>query len=126
MTPPTIRVVDDDRQILRLFVAILEEGGYRVQSASSGEDALKVLREVPIDLMVLDLSMPEPDGFDLLKRLRASTPGLRIVVVSGYLQGALLKAAEFLGATASLNKTDAPRLLLQTVQGILQKHPRDK
>lgn len=120
---PQVLVVDDDPQILKLFVQILERGGYSVVPVSSGEYVMKTLQEVPIDVVVLDLSMPEPDGFDLLKQLRACMPGLRIVVVSGYLQGALLKAAELLGATATISKTDAPRRLLPTVREILQRFP---
>ena len=120
---PTILVVDDDPQILALFAEILGKGGYSVRLTSCGRDALQLLREEPVDLVVLDLSMPEPDGFELLKTLRASLPGLRIVVVSGYLQGALLEAARMLGATATLSKSDAPASLLQTVRGILRGFP---
>ncbi len=119
----TILVIDDDLAILKLFGTILEDGGYSVQLSHSGGDAKKLLRQTPIDLVVLDLNMPEPDGFDLLKELRASMPGLRIVVVSGYLDGALLKAAEWLGATAALSKSDAPGMLVKTVKDILQKFP---
>ncbi len=119
----TILVIDDDLAILKLFGTILEDGGYSVKLSHSSGDAKKLLRQTPIDLVVLDLNMPEPDGFDLLKELRASMPGLRIVVVSGYLDGALLKAAEWLGATAALSKSDAPRMLVKTVKDILQKFP---
>ena len=116
----SILVIDDEVAILKFFGEILEEGGYAVHTASSGLEGLKILREVPVDLVVLDLSMPEPDGFELLTSIRASLPGLRIIVVSGFMEGALLEAARVLGATAALSKVDAPRLLLQTVRNILQ------
>ncbi len=116
----SILVIDDEASILRLFRKILEEGGYKVSVASSGREGLKIMREVPVDLVVLDLSMPEPDGFELLKSIRAALPGLRILVVSGYLDGALLNAARLLGATATLAKNDAPKLLLPTVRSILE------
>ena len=118
---PGILVVDDDPQILKLFSRILTRGGYEVRTENSGKRAMKALEENPVDLMVLDLSMPEQDGFEILKKLRASRPGLRILVTSGCLGGALLKASEFLGATAVLNKADAPRELLSTVNHLLQK-----
>ena len=98
---PTILVVDDDLAVLKLFGRILEKGGYSVRVVSSVPVAIDVLREANIDLLVLDLSMPGPDGFDLLKELRTTAPSLGIVVVSGYLQGALLKAAELVGAVAA-------------------------
>jgi CheY-like chemotaxis protein len=118
--PHRILVVDDDPQVLRLFVQILTKGGYSVIETNRSSAAVEILGEKPIDLLVLDLDLPRPDGFEVLKSLRRERPGLRVLVVSGYMQGALLKASELLGATASLAKTDAPRLLLKTVNAILK------
>jgi CheY-like chemotaxis protein len=113
-------VVDDDPRILKLFSQILTNGGYEVRAESSSRKALEALDGAnSFDLVVLDLSMPTPDGFDVLKSVRARRPGMRVLVVSGYLGGALLEAAELLGATASLNKTDAPKMLLPTVSQLL-------
>ena len=114
-----ILLVDDDPDILKFFKRLLDEDGHSVVAVDSGSAALCVLQAEAIDLLVLDLSMPAPDGFDLLKSLRASMPGLPILIVSGFMQGSLLKVSELLGATASLSKTDAPRLLLETVNRIL-------
>ena len=78
-------------------------------STNSGASALDILKTAaPIDLMVLDLSMPKPDGFEVLKAVRSKWPGLRILVISGWMDGALLKSAKILGATFALGKTDAP------------------
>jgi CheY-like chemotaxis protein len=118
--PPHIVVADDDPQILKLFTRLLTKHGYSVTPVDSGTGALQALDEQPVDLLVLDLSMPQPDGFDLLKSLRRDRPGLRILVISGFMQGALLKASEILGATASLSKTEAPASLVKTVDALLQ------
>lgn len=123
-TKSRILVIDDDPQVLALFGRILEKGGYEVLLAASGKDVMTLIQQNVADAVVLDLSTPEPDGFDLLKKLRTSVPGLPVLVVSGYLQGVLLKAAELLGATATLSKTDAPKHLLQTVSDLLQAQPR--
>jgi CheY-like chemotaxis protein len=121
---PRILVVDDDPQVLKLFGTILRKGPYSVILLSGGDRVIPTLRESRFDLLVMDLSMPEPDGFDLLKRLRSEMPGLRILVVSGYLGGRLLKAAELLGAASTLSKTEAPAKLLDTVERLLGKYPR--
>lgn len=116
-----ILVVDDDPQVLDLFSRILAEGGYSVRTEKTGKGALRLLEKSgPIELLILDLSMPKPDGFEILKAVRAHRPGLRVLVTSGFLGGPLLKASEFLGATASLAKTDAPKLLLKTVNDLLR------
>jgi DNA-binding NarL/FixJ family response regulator len=80
---------------------------------------MQAIQHDPVDLLVLDLSMPEPDGFEMLKVLRATKPDLKILVISGFIQGILLRAAQLVGATATLNKTDAPELLLPTVRDLL-------
>jgi CheY-like chemotaxis protein len=117
-----ILIVDDDPQILNLFAKILTQGGYVVVTENSGANVVSALESKgPFDLVVLDLSMPEPDGFETLKMLRATRPGLRIVVTSGFLGGALLQASEILGATTSLNKDEAPTKLLPTVNSILRR-----
>jgi CheY-like chemotaxis protein len=118
---PRVLVVDDDPQVLKLFSKILTKGGYVVRTETSSQRAITELDAQPVDLVVLDLSMPEPDGFEVLKALRARRPGLRILVTSGFMGGALLDAAQLMGATATLDKTEAPRLLLQTVNDLLQR-----
>ena len=119
-TTPHILVVDDDPHVLAFFTGLLVNGGYSVTSVDSGKEAIEVLQHKSVDLLILDLNMPPPDGFEILKILRAQRPGLRILVISGFMQGALLKASELLGATASLDKANAHESLLKTVNALLR------
>src|SRR5437868_5403440 len=116
----SILVVDDDPSVLKLFETILKRGGYSVITAASGERALEVLRNQTVSLVVLDISMPEPDGFEILQVIRSHLPGLRVLAVSGFLGGALLDAAKHLGAAAALNKADASEQLLERVNDLLR------
>jgi CheY-like chemotaxis protein len=116
---PHILIVDDDRQVLRFFKKTLEESGYTVTATTSGKQALAFIQKSMPDLLVLDLEMPEPDGFDILKAERAKFPHLRTIVVSGYLHGALLQAAKIFGATATLEKPVAPDALVAKVREML-------
>ena len=72
MTAPLRRVlvVDDDDDIRLLLEELLRGAGYGVQTAKDGRDALRTFHANPTDLVVLDLSMPELDGFETLDRLR--------------------------------------------------------
>ena len=65
-----ILVVDDDADIRLLVAALLETAGYAVESCANGGEALRVFHERPADLVLLDISMPELDGFETLERLR--------------------------------------------------------
>ena len=116
---PHILVVDDDRQVLRYMRNVLEKSGYAVTATTSGKRALAIIQERIPDLLILDLNMPEPDGFDVLKAERSKFPYLRILAVSGYLHGALLEAAELLGAAATLEKPVTADVLAAKVRDVL-------
>lgn len=115
-----VLIVDNDPEVQDLFIKILSKGGYSVTATDQSSEVVRILSSEPLDLLVLDLEMPQPNGIDILKALRAGRPGLRILAISGYLEGAVLKASELLGATASLRKSDAPELLLKTVEAIMK------
>jgi DNA-binding NarL/FixJ family response regulator len=90
-----------------------------VITAISGEAAFQILQEKPVNLVVLDLKMPEPDGFSILQALRVKHPKLKILVISAFVSGGVLKASELVGATASLNKADAPKQLVASVRRLI-------
>ncbi|MGP8247165.1 MAG: response regulator [Bryobacteraceae bacterium] len=112
---PSILVVDDDPHVLHFLQHVLQISGYRVNVTGSGAVALKMIDKQAPDLLVLDLAMPEPDGFEMLQKLRDRESDLPILVISGYLHGAMLHAATILGATAALEKPIAPITLLGAV-----------
>jgi len=116
---PCILVVDDDVEIQRLFSRILEEAGYFVKAATGGREALQLAEDWFFELAVVDMSMPDMDGFEVIKAMRESAPGVKILMVSGYTVGNLLPLAKKLGASATLQKPFDPKTLLNTVCGIL-------
>lgn len=116
---PNILIVDDDHLVLEYLKTALEEHGYDVTATASGRQALDFLHSSLPDLLILDLNMPEPDGFDLLRIERSKYPYLRILVISGYLHGALLEAAKIFGAVATLQKPISSDMLIKTVREIL-------
>jgi CheY-like chemotaxis protein len=97
----------------------LEETGYSVTEASNGKEALAGIRKAAFDLIVLDLSMPDMDGFEFLKAVRTGLPKLKILVMSGFLGGTMLPGAKLLGGTATIAKPFSPDALLSTVGKVL-------
>jgi DNA-binding NtrC family response regulator len=116
---PSILVVDDDPAIRHLFARLLTKAGYIVHEVSNGVEAKAALANVTFNLMVLDLNMPEMDGFEVLVFARSAVPNLQTIVVSGFMQGAMLVAARQLGAIATLDKPVDVGLLLSTVRNAL-------
>jgi PAS domain S-box-containing protein len=85
MAPLTILAVDDDFLVLENTAAMLEDLGHRVIRASSGEEALRLLKETPdIDLVVTDHAMPGMTGAQLAGRIQAERPGLPLLLTTGY------------------------------------------
>ncbi len=80
----TICIVDDEPAILHSLSSILEDEGYQVITASNGIEGMKVVRSDAPDLVILDIWMPEMDGLETLKRLRAQFPGILVVMMSGH------------------------------------------
>ncbi|MEN1760035.1 response regulator transcription factor [Anoxynatronum sibiricum] len=70
--PKNILVVDDEEHILELLKFNLEKAGHQVHMAENGQEALKLLEMHQMDLMVLDLMLPDLDGIEICKRIRAS------------------------------------------------------
>ena len=77
-----ILVVDDDKNTRRLMKVVIEEAGYTVYAAADGEEALALLGEQHIDLILLDVMMPGMDGYEFTKSLRTSDNELPIIMVS--------------------------------------------
>ena len=77
-----ILVVDDDKNTRLLFRAVLEEAGYTVTTAEDGVKALSVMDRAHVDLVVLDIMMPNMDGYEFTRLLRESQNNLPILMVS--------------------------------------------
>jgi len=77
-----ILVVDDEPAIRRFLRTSLDAQGYRVSEAADGETALEELRRSPPDILVLDLGLPNLDGFAVIRRLREGGSALPIIVLS--------------------------------------------
>ena len=77
-----ILVVDDDPAVTSLLKRGLSYEGFVVDTASSGEEGLRIARERPPDLVILDIMMPGLDGMEVLKRLRAADPELPVLFLT--------------------------------------------
>src|SRR5882724_5024806 len=102
-----ILVVDDKVEIRTAVQRALERDGHEVMVAVNGLDGARALRGVAVDLAVIDIHMPEMDGFELLINFKAAAPSMPVIVMSGSEQSRrldLLKDASLLGATGILPK----------------------
>jgi CheY-like chemotaxis protein len=80
----TILVVDDEKNIRLLYKAELEDEGYKVLTASNGLEALDVLKKETVDLVLLDIKMPEMSGSEFLRYIRQFNQTLPIIISTAY------------------------------------------
>lgn len=116
-----VLVADDEEDILRLVTMIIERSGHEVVSARDGAEALAAISERKPDLVVLDISMPEIDGLEVLRRLRADseTSELPVLLLSAQAQEADVRRAFDTGASAYVKKPFSPSELKLRVDALL-------
>lgn len=79
-----ILVVDDEKNILKLYQAELEDEGYEVVTANSGKEALEVFDRENPDLVTLDILMPDMDGIQVLRYLKEKKPSVPVIMLTAY------------------------------------------
>ena len=103
---PLILIVDDHQDSREMIAAAVALGGYRTAMAASGAEALEAVARTPPALVLLDISMPGLDGFDVLSALRDEHGATRVPVVmlTAFQSGSVHEKAIRLGARAVLDK----------------------
>lgn len=119
-----ILVADDDAAVRRFLRTVLEGAGYGVSEACDGREAARDALDPALDLLIIDLVMPNQEGIETIRELRSRRPNLPILAISGAGDGVTyLNVAKLLGAGETLPKPISPVTLLSAVRRNLT-HPR--
>ena len=110
MERTTVLIVDDEEGLRSLMAVALEEAGCTVFQASDGEEGMAQFRRHghQIDVVVLDLTMPRLGGDEVFRRIRASRPGTRIILCSGYTEEDISRQFDGLGLSGFIEKPFTP------------------
>lgn len=114
----TILVVDDSATVRKLIAGKLEKSGHEVFCCSSGEEAMEQLKELTPDLVLLDIQMPNMDGYQVCRQIRGwvATANTPVVMISGK-DGSYEKSrAEAAGSTGYITKPFGPETLMKAVE----------
>jgi len=118
--PLRLLVVEDDPDIRQTLRSILEHEGHRVQTAATGRAGLTALEEIEPDVGLIDIGLPEMDGYEVARRIRA-TKGrdeVRLIALTGYGQASDQQAAFAAGFDHHLTKPIRPRELLRLLKSL--------
>lgn len=116
----TVMIVDDSNFTRRTHRRILESAGHDVLEADTGMAAIESYAMNRPDLVLLDLTMADMGGLEVLKKLREINPEARVVVISADVQRSTATLVAASGALRFLGKPVAPAELLDTVRELLQ------
>ena len=83
-TVPTILIVDDEDSTRNLCRDVVMDSGLRTRTASTTEQALEILDQYPVDIVITDLRVPQIGGLELLKRVRQDFPQVAVLVLTQY------------------------------------------
>jgi two-component system invasion response regulator UvrY len=116
-----ILVVDDHALIRKGLKMLLEESpDFEVKGeAETGAQAIKMVREQHFDLVLLDISLPDKHGMDILKQLKSEQPDIKVIVLSMYPEDQYGVRALKAGAVGYINKQSAPEKLVGAVQQVI-------
>ena len=119
----TVLIVDDELSIRRMLGYMLRKTEHTVLAASGGEEAMEKLATYPVNVLLLDLAMPEIGGMAVLKALRTSPTyrDLPIIVLTAAANETQRIAALKAGADKFLNKLSRPDDLLSAIDEVLHK-----
>lgn len=117
----SILIIEDDPSFSRAINHIVEKEGYDVSTASNGMTGLRMVKENPPDLLILDVMLPGLDGFEICSQLRSDPPTaeLPIIMLSAKGQETDRETGLKVGASEYLTKPVNRELLLETISRLL-------
>lgn len=123
MSKERILVVEDDKNILKLLKYNIEKAGYDVFTAETGEKAVNMLSREPVDLMILDIMLPEMDGYEVCKRVRQEERFRSLPVIMLTAKGEEIDRVLGLelGADDYVVKPFSPREMILRIKAILKR-----
>jgi len=118
---PVVLIVDDDERLREYVRVNLEMEGYAVHEAASAEEGLRILEESTPDLVLLDVMMPQMDGWEMLKRVqeRHGAGTIPVVMFSGKIDEAAADEATSRGAQGFIGKPFNPQELIEQTKQLL-------
>jgi DNA-binding NtrC family response regulator len=116
-----ILVVDDEPQIREMLSMYFVRHGYEASTAGDSAETLRIIKETPVDVVVLDISIADEDGLKLLETLKQTYPKLRVIMMTGmgFVED-LLQEAQQKGADGYVSKVLPLDELLLAIQRILK------
>ena len=122
----TILIVDDEREIRSSLSGVLEDEGYDTLTASNGLEALEMIRADGVNLILLDLMLPDISGVEVLRRVKEMQSDIPVIMVSGHASIETAVESTKLGAYHFIEKPPSPETMLLTIKRALERQQLER
>jgi CheY-like chemotaxis protein len=116
---PRILIVDDEDEVRTFFTEILLADGHHITAVATARQALRAVRSLEFELVVLDFSLPDGDGLEITRQIRGELPNLPILAISGFMVGDMPREAIAAGASGTLAKPTTSSALRRGVADLV-------
>lgn len=114
-------LICDDEEGVRESLKLILEDGYDLSFAATGKEAIEKTKKEPIDIVILDIKMPKMNGLEILKELKKISPGIKVIIASGYKSVETASEAIKFGASDYIIKPFETSQVLNAIDNTLNR-----
>jgi CheY-like chemotaxis protein len=118
---PQILIVEDEPAVRYLLGSVLTDDGYAVTTVGTAREALRAIQDVDFEVIIVDISLPDADGIDVIRQIHSDVPHVQVLAISGMMVADLPRAVRSAGAAATLMKPTTGRKLREAVRQLLNR-----
>ncbi len=101
---PQVLIVEDEPAVRELLSRVLADDGYAVTGVGTAREALRVVQNADFEVIIVDMSLPDADGIDLVRQIHSDVPYVQVLAISGMMVADLPQTVRSAGAAATLMK----------------------
>ena len=117
---PQILIVEDEPAVRHLISRALADDGYAVTALGTAREALRAIQDIDFEVVIVDMSLPDADGIDVVRQIHSEVPHVQVLAISGMMVADLLRAVRSAGAAATLMKPTTGGRIRETVHQLLK------
>ena len=118
---PQILIVEDEPAVRHFLGRALTDAGYAVTTLGTAREALRAVQDVDFEIIIVDISLPDSDGIDVIRQIHSDVPHVQVLAISGMMVADLLRAVRSAGAAATLLKPATGERVREVVRQLLNR-----
>ena len=118
---PQILIVEDEPAVRHFLGRALTDDGYAVTTLGTAREALRAVQDVDFEVIIVDISLPDADGIDVIRQIHSDVPHVQLLAISGMMVADMLRVVRSAGAAATLLKPATGERVREVVRELLNR-----